>query len=389
MPNTQLLTRKRALLAKIETTYGQDPTPTAQLDALLMSNLTVTPMEMTLAQRNNIKAYMGNNPSVLAAIYASVGFDIEVAGSGTAGTIPAYDELLRACGLSATTLAAAVSGTASAGSTSSITLAASASASDGAYNGMTVYITGGAGNGQSAVISNYVGATKVATLSAALGTALDNTSAYSIPAQVVYKPVSANLESVAFYVNVDGVRHLMLGARGSVSLKMSAQAIPMWSFKFTGLYTTPSDVTIPAPNLATFAAPLAVNNANTSGVNVSGFLGAALSDFSFDLATAVTYRSLPGGGEQVVLTDRQPTGSLTIEATTVGTKDWWTLIKNVQMGPFSITHGTAAGNKVKIDAPQQQLTEPQYGDKDGITMLTMKQTFVPLNGNDELTICFL
>jgi hypothetical protein len=163
----------------------------------------------------------------------------------------------------------------------------------------------------------------------------------------------------------------------------------MWSFKFTGLYTTPTDVTIPAPNLTTFAAPLAVNSINTSGVNVSGFLGAALSDFSFDLATAVTFRSLPGGGDQVVLTDRQPSGSLTIEATTVGTKDWWTLIKNVQLGPFSVTHGTAAGNKVKIDAPQQQLTQPQYGDKDGITMLTMKQTFVPQNGNDELTICFL
>lgn len=389
------LTRKRAILAKIEAVYGQDPTPTAALDAVLMSNLTVSPMEMTLVQRQNVKAFMGSNPSVLAAIYAKVSFDVEMAGSGTAGTAPAYDELLRACGLSATTLAAPLSGTATAGSATSMTLAAGSSAVDGTYVGMTINLTGGTGAGQSAVISKYVGSTKVATFSGTLGTAASATTTYTIPAQVVYQPVSDNLESVAFYVNVDGIRHLMLGARGTVSMKASAQGIPMFSFAFTGLYTTPTDTPIPAVTLTQYSAPLAINNQNTGSLNISGFLGAVVSDFSFDLATSVNFRSLPGGTESVVLTDRQPTGSITIEATPVSTggatvaKDWWTLMKNVQLGLFSVTHGTAAGNKVKIDAPQQQLTSPSYGDKDGITMLTMKQTFNPLNGNDELTICFM
>jgi hypothetical protein len=384
-----LLTRKRAILAKIEATYGQDPTPTATLDALLMSNLNVSPMEMTLVQRNNIKAYLGNNPQVLAAIYAKVSFDIEMAGSGTPGTAPAYDELLRACGLSATTLAAAVTGAATAGNPTSITLAAAASAVDGAYVGMTVNLTGGAGAGQSAVIASYVGATKVATFTAPLATAAAAATAYTLPTQVVYRPVSDLFESVAFYVNVDSVRHLMLGARGTVSLKASAQGIPMWSFAFTGLYTTPTDVPIPAVTLTQYAAPLAVNNQNTSGLNISGYLASVVSDFSIDLAASVVFRSLPGGSESVQLTDRQPAGSVTFEATTVAAKDWWTLMKTVVLGPFSVTHGTAAGNKIKIDAPQQQLTTPSYGDKDGVTMLTCKQTFNPLNGNDELTICFM
>jgi hypothetical protein len=384
-----LLTRKRAILAKIEGTYGQDPTPTATLDALLMSNLNVSPMEMTLAQRNNVKAYLGSNPSVLAAIYAKVSFDIEVAGSGTAGTAPAYDELLRACGLSAKTLAAALSGAAAAGSAASITLAAGASAIDDAYTGMTINLTGGTGAGQSAVIASYNGTTKVATFTAPLATAAAAATAYTLPLQVVYRPVSDLFESVAFYVNVDNVKHLVLGARGTVSVKASAQGIPMWSFAFTGLYTTPTDTPIPAVVLTQYAAPLAVNNQSTTGLNISGYLGGVISDFSIDLAASVVFRSLPGGTEQVLLTDRQPTGSITFEATTVAAKDWWTLMKNVVLGPFSVTHGTAAGNKVKIDAPQQQLTTPSYGDKDGITMLTCKQTFNPLNGNDELTICFM
>lgn len=384
-----LLTRKRALLSKIETTYGVDPTPTATLDAILMSNLTVSPMEMTLVQRQNIKSYMGNNPSVLAAIYAKISFDVEMAGSGTAGTAPAYDELLRACGMSATTLAAPSTGTATAGSVGSMTLAASASATDGTYAGMTIYTTGGTGTGQAAVIASYTGATKVALLTAPLAVVTDATTVYNIPAQVIYKPVSAALESTAFYCNVDGIRHLALGARGTVSMKASAQGIPMFSFQFTALYTTPTDVTIPAVTLTAYAAPLAINNTNTTNVNISGYLSAVVSDFSFDLATAVTFRSLPGGTESVILTDRQPTGSITFEATTVAAKDWWTLMKAVTLGVFSITHGTVAGNKVKIDAPSQQLTTPAYSDKDGITMLTVKQAFIPVNGNDEITLAFL
>ncbi len=384
---TQLLTRKRAILAKIETTYGVDPTPTGGANAILMSNITVSPMEMNLAQRNNIKAYLGNNPSVLAAIYAKVSFDVEVAGSGTAGTAPGYGPLLRACALSETLLGTALTGTAAAGGASTIQFAAGASATDGTYVGMTVYITGGTGSGQSGVVQSYVGSTKTATMTAAWGTPTDATSVYNIPKQVVYQPVSSAFESIAIYCNVDSVRHILLGARGTVAIKASAQGIPMFSFTFTGLFLTPTDVTMPAVTLSAFQQPLAINNTNTSGLVVAGFAAAVGSDFSFDLANTVVFRSLVGGSENVVLTDRKPSGSITQEATTVAAKDWWTQIKNVTLGAFSMTHGTAAGNKVKIDAPAMQLTTPAYSDKDGITMLGTKADLIPVVGNDEITIC--
>ncbi len=291
--------------------------------------------------------------------------------------------------MSETILASASTGTATAGSAGSITLAAGASASDGAYAGMTINITGGTGSGQTAVIASYTGSTKVALLTAALGTVTDNTSVYNIPVQVIYKPISAALESTTFYCNVDSVRHIMLGARGTWALKLSAQGIPMFSFTFTGLFAVPTDVTIPAVTLTTFAAPLAVNNTNTTGLVVAGYTGGVVSDLSVDLANTIVFRSLPGGTENVVMTDRKPAGSVTFEATTVAAKDWWTYMKNVTLGLLSITHGTTAGNKLKIDTPQMQLTAPTYGDKDGITMVTVKCDFVPQNGNDEVVLCFL
>lgn len=70
-------------------------------------------------------------------------------------------------------------GTAQAGAGTTITLAATASATDDAYNGREVHIISGTGAGQYREITDYVGATKVATV-AAWSTNPDNTSVYKV-----------------------------------------------------------------------------------------------------------------------------------------------------------------------------------------------------------------
>ena len=74
-------------------------------------------------------------------------------------------------------------GTAQGGGATTITLASTASATDDVYNGMTVYLSAGLGSGQIRVITDYVGSTKVATVSAwAVGSevAPNNTSVYEV-----------------------------------------------------------------------------------------------------------------------------------------------------------------------------------------------------------------
>jgi hypothetical protein len=92
-----LLTRKRLLLAKQEDTYGTAPT-LAGTDALLVSNLEVSPLEVELLDRELIRPYFGNSEKVVGQRMVSVSFDVELAGSGTAGTIPRWGNVLRACG---------------------------------------------------------------------------------------------------------------------------------------------------------------------------------------------------------------------------------------------------------------------------------------------------
>lgn len=96
------LTRRRTILAKIETTYGTDPTPTGAANAILIRNLNVQPVNATIVQRDNYRPFLGNFEQLLADNHVAIDFEVEMAGSGTAGTAPAYGPLLRACGLAET-----------------------------------------------------------------------------------------------------------------------------------------------------------------------------------------------------------------------------------------------------------------------------------------------
>ena len=70
-------------------------------------------------------------------------------------------------------------GTAQGGSATTIQLATTASTTDDIYNSMTVYISSGTGSGQIKVITDYVGSTYTATVSA-WSTNPDNTSVYEV-----------------------------------------------------------------------------------------------------------------------------------------------------------------------------------------------------------------
>lgn len=385
------LQRRRGILAKIESSYGSDPTPTGGSNAILVKNLTLTPMETTLVSRDLVRPFLGNFSQIPAANYGKLAFEVELAGSGTAATAPAYGPLLRACGLSETALASAVTGTATAGAAGNITLT-STSAVDGFYQGMLVTLTGGTGSGQSRGITNYVGSTKIATVDSAWTVTPDNTSTYSIGANNIYRPISSSFESVTNYFYLadasgNAVLHVMTGMRGTVALALGLWTIPTLKFQFTGIYSTPSDTTIPSFTLSAWQQPVTVNNTNTTKFTLHGYASAVCSDLQLDYANAVTYRSLVGGSEQVVLTDRKMSGSATVEATTVAAKDWWTAAKNATTGTFGLLHGTAAGNKVYLSAPAVQVTKPNYAEKDMIAMLQMGLVVQPVSGNDEFSIC--
>lgn len=96
------LTRKKFLIAKIESTYGTDPSPVGGSDAVQVSSLEITPIESDNVQAAAFQGFLGNSTrsTLVANKRVSVTFDVELAGSGTAGTPPAFGPLLKSCGLS-------------------------------------------------------------------------------------------------------------------------------------------------------------------------------------------------------------------------------------------------------------------------------------------------
>lgn len=94
-----LLMRKLAVLAKTESTYGVDSTPTGAANAILARNVEVTPIATVRESRDVYRPFLGNNKDVIGAFYGQISYQVEAAGPGSAGGIPAWGPLHRACGL--------------------------------------------------------------------------------------------------------------------------------------------------------------------------------------------------------------------------------------------------------------------------------------------------
>lgn len=384
-----LLTRRTALLAKIESPYATDANPDGT-DAVLIRNLTVTPIEADVVSRDLIRPYLGNYDQLLAQTRVTMSFEVEMAGSGTAGTAPRFDSLLRACGMSVTTTAAAITGTATAGSAGSITLEGTASATNNVYNGMVISLTGGTGSGSVGVIVAYNGTTKVATVQKSTAAFTpDATSVYSIGANVGYRPVSSSFESATIYVYVGGdVLHKVTGCRGSFSLNASVNEIPTINFEMTGIYNEPTTTSLASSTYTNQATPVIFKADSASAFTFLDFSG-CLQSLTFNIANETVYRELIGCTKEVLITNRAPAGECVIEAPTLASKNYFAIANSNTTGRATLLHGTTAGNRVTLTADKIDIANPSYADQDGIQMLNLPFVAIPTDaGNDEVKLVF-
>ena len=195
---------------------------------------------------------------------------------------------------------------------------------------------------------------------------------------VTYDPVSSSFSSVTIHYMIDGVRHQMRGCRGNVGITANVGEIPTLDFSFTGIYVSPDDSAILTPTYANQDDPLIFKNDNVTGFQLLSYAG-ALQNFSFDLGNSTVYRELVGGTKEVLITDRAATGSVSIEAVTMATKDYFAsaVDDDAALGNLTFTHGTVAGNKVQFTSSKVDIGDVAYGDSDGIAMLEIPFTCVP------------
>jgi hypothetical protein len=98
--------RLMVLLTKVEGAYATDPTLTGAANAILAKNISVKPMEGQDVSRDLIRPYFSNQGTIPTGLHAVIDFDTEIAGSGAAGTAPAWGVLMRGAGCAEVIVAA-------------------------------------------------------------------------------------------------------------------------------------------------------------------------------------------------------------------------------------------------------------------------------------------
>lgn len=306
---TVLFSARTLILQKSETTYNVSANPTGT-DALLVSNLTLDPLQLEREDRELVQGYPGNTPQIVTRQSVRMQFDVELVGSGTAGTAPRYGPCLKACGRSETIVA--------------------------------------------------------------------NTS-------VTYSRVNTGISSVTIDAYLDGQRHRMTGGRGTATKSMSAEGIAKYTFDLLGIYSVPTATANPTPTFTLQAQPVAVNSDNTPTVSVHGF-SACMSDFSLADNNVIKFLQLGGCAKEVLLPNRKPSGSITIQMPLVSAKDYYTIAANQATGPITWTHGTTPGRILTWNGPGCVFGSPTHSVNDDIYYLTLPFELMPSTGNDEDTL---
>jgi hypothetical protein len=98
-------TKYTLICAKIETIYGADALPTGALDAVLISDQDITPLDAKNIDRALVRGSFGASEQLVGPASIKVNYSTELAGSGTAATPPMWGRLLLACACSEAILA--------------------------------------------------------------------------------------------------------------------------------------------------------------------------------------------------------------------------------------------------------------------------------------------
>lgn len=305
------------VLAKIESTYNTDPVPTGASNAVLVQNAAFSLEGLRMNDRPAVRANIGKLQQIFGGKLGKLTFDVEVKGSGTAGTAPEAGVLLRACGM---------------------------------------------------------GETVVASTS------------------VTYKPISSSHESLTLYWYEGGRKlHKLTGARGSVSLKLSAGGLALYSFEFTGHHVDPTDVSQPTPTYSSQVPRAALNMAVSLG-GVTSIIPREWSvNLSNTIATPPSIAASDGYGE-VQVTGRDVSGSFTLDSELASVIDLDTQHSNGTGITFqSGTLGSVAGNRFAANSSTSGLywTDRNFADADGMRIRTMPFKIVESSsGNDELSLVY-
>lgn len=319
-------TRNTFIRALLETEYGEAQGSWSGTPVILVSNPDQR-IVRDVVPRELVRPWLGGSEHLIGARVSEISFDVELAGSGTLGTAPAWGPLLRACGMAQT------------------------------------------------IFDDPAGPTN----------------------RVEYTPVSTAMDSIAFMYIKDGIHYTCRGARGNVDFTLDAYQRPMMKFRFVG-FDTIAGTTAASFGGSSYTAwqrPVVVSDGNSGDIRLGGTYadgivsgGTVLPSrgINFDLGNQVEHIKLLGG-ESVDITNRDATGNISVALTAAQELTWRTDINANTTLSLGFNHGTTAGHRIAIFAPNVQRIDPQNEDFQGRALIKAELRLLPSgNGNNEVRI---
>jgi len=409
--------RKKVILFKLESSYGVDPTPTGSANAVQATQVSLTPMDGNDLDRGLDFAWLGRSETIPDQLTVQLDFRVELAGSGSGGTAPAWGPLIKACRFAETvkastganTIAASppvdvgtpeggftyavgdpyvgnhgrlvtlACTTGGASATAEFTVSAPADGSVAAYSQTGVVMT------DSGSFALGGGATITPTVTGSF-TIADTFTIALEPARVEYAPNSTEAHaSATMYINVDGTLFKALGARGNVQV-MIERGLPYLHFVMRGLFSPAADAALPTAVLTDWMTPKPTGSANTPTVSLLG-VALAVERLEIDMQNAVESRFLVNS-EAVLIGDRAPGGQLVCEAVALATLNPFAAATATPKtkGALALVHGTATGGIVDVDCPSVALGRTSIGESQRIVTWTIPLEILPVAGDDEVLI---
>lgn len=326
--------RNSVILAGLQTAVGTElTTMTGAANAMLVSDLTISPFETTPIDRGLLRQYFGSSEQLAGEINKKIEFTVELAGTGATtglGIAPGYDALLQACamvGVSAQT------------------------PTRYSYNPIST------------------------TLRVASIRAFDD--------GVLHR-----------YVDAMGDAEIMmvLGEKPQIKFSFMGRDIGPAS---DAAGVPPADVSTGYARFKVPLAVTSINSARVTlggtiaaGVVTGGvpYLGTGIKSLKF--GNSLQFTPLLGGSA-VDITDRKTQGTIELDLTAAEEVAVLTAVRNNTQQPLSMLHGTATGGKVLIWHPAVQLFSPKKIEKNGRRQVSFDYVAMPVLGNDETQLHLL
>lgn len=354
------LTRRTTVLAATEATPGVDPGTGYQ--AILTREGTQINVQGEVVTRDALRDTLSPRGHVIGLKQVDLTIPVELrAGGLNAGLLqaPEVDPLLLACALqqsagSVITLTG-VSGTFVLGETVTNATAEEAVGTVIDQAGNTLYVH--ALQNAPAEGDSLTGA--ISGASATVDSVAD---------ALVYRPVSdpQAMQTAAVRYYLDGIRHLVLGARGTLSMNLQVGQIPELTFTVTGLYAGPIDDVPGAVSYSTvtphpvFGAQVQLGDTDLSGISINAI--------SFDLANTVTPDDdvqAETGRRGFDITARDPNGSIDPSVVKLADFNPWADWESATPRKIACAIGKKDGERIRFVAPRGIYREPSYQDRNG------------------------